>query len=227
MSSEILWRIVAAAALAGVIGIEREAVGQAAGLRTHVTVSIGACLFGIISTLGFLEFDTTRELTNVQVDVTRVASNVAVGVGFLGAGLIFRRGGDVKNLTTAASLWATAAVGLAAGVGNEGAAVIATGALLATFVLLRPIGHVVKRRIAREHRLMRIQLRDGADLADVVADLKADDQIAVHDIEIHKMDGLPVLEVRLVGKPAAAIGDVYGRISRRPDVFCVEDPLVE
>ena len=227
MSAEVLWRILAAAALAGVIGVEREAVGQAAGLRTHVTVAIGACLFGVVSTLGFLEYDTRRDLTNVQVDVTRVASNVAVGVGFLGAGLIFRRGGDVKNLTTAASLWATAAVGLAAGVGNEGAAAIATIALLGTFILLRPIGQFVKRRIAREHRLIRVQLRDGGDVAAVVEELRADPRIEVSHLEVHKIDGLPVLEVRLIGKPAADVGEVYGRVSRRPDVLCVEDPLVE
>jgi putative Mg2+ transporter-C (MgtC) family protein len=227
VSAEVLWRVLAAAGLAGLIGVEREAVGQAAGLRTHVTVAIGACLFGIVSTLGFLEFQKERALTNVQIDVTRVASNVAVGIGFLGAGLIFRRGGDVKNLTTAASLWATAAVGLAAGVGDEGAAAIATVALLGTFILLRPIGQFVKHRIAREYRLIRIQLRDGGDVAAVVEELRSDPLIEVSHLEVHKLDGLPVLEVRLVGKPSADVGEVYGRISRRPDVLCVEDPLVE
>jgi putative Mg2+ transporter-C (MgtC) family protein len=227
VSWEVFWRIAAAAALAGLIGVEREAVGQAAGLRTHVTVAIGACLFGIVSTLGFLEFEARRELTNVQIDVTRVASNVAVGIGFLGAGLIFRRGGDVKNLTTAASLWATAAVGLAAGVGNQGAAAIGTIALLGTFILLRPIGHLVKHRIAREHRIIRIELREGADIVGVVAELKADERVTVSNMELHKRDGQPVLEVQLIGKPAADVGDVYGRIARRSDVVSVEDPLVE
>ena len=90
MDSEIVWRVLVAAALAALIGGEREAAGQPAGLRTHIAVALGACLYGMVSTLGFEEFYDRREVTNIQVDVTRVASNVAVGIGFLGAGLIFR-----------------------------------------------------------------------------------------------------------------------------------------
>ena len=227
MDAEVLWRVLSAAALAAVIGAEREAVGQAAGLRTHVTVAIGACLFGIVSTLGFDEFVARRELTNVQVDVTRVASNVVVGIGFLGAGLIFRRGGEVKNLTTAASLWATAAIGLAAGVGNMGAAAITTIALLGALILLRPIGQLIRQHVARERRMLRIELREGADVADVIGDLRADEAVSVEALEIHKRDGLTVLEVKVVGRPSADLHAVYGRVARRSDVLGVEDPLVD
>jgi putative Mg2+ transporter-C (MgtC) family protein len=91
--------------LGALIGWERERHGQVAGIRTFGAIAIGACVFGLISTHGTLGFGGG--------DPTRIASNVVVGVGFLGAGLIFHREQQVGGLTTAATLWATAAVGLA------------------------------------------------------------------------------------------------------------------
>jgi putative Mg2+ transporter-C (MgtC) family protein len=227
MDTEVLWRVVVAAVLAATIGVEREASHQPAGLRTHVTVAIGACLFGVISTLGFTEFETVRANTNVQIDVTRVASNVVVGIGFLGAGLIFRRGSEVKNLTTAASLWATAAVGLAAGVGNEGAAAITTAALLVTLVALRPVRRLIARSPVRQRRRIRVQLAEGAEVAPVIAALGDATRGVVGGLEIHKVDGAPVIEAQLQGRHGDDLAAVYAAMARRPDVVAVTDPLVE
>jgi uncharacterized membrane protein YhiD involved in acid resistance len=112
------------------VGLEREVADHPAGLRTHLTVALGAALFGVISTLGFEEFRAGQQDVNIQFDVTRVASTVVTGIGFLGAGIIFRQGSTVHNLTTAASLWVMAAIGLACGVGDLAPAVVATAALL-------------------------------------------------------------------------------------------------
>jgi putative Mg2+ transporter-C (MgtC) family protein len=139
-------RLLGAALLGGVVGAEREASGQPAGLRTHIAVALGAALFGAVSTLGFQEFDQARARTVLQADVSRVASNVAVGIGFLGAGVIFRQGDSIKNLTTAASLWVVAAVGLAAGVGNMSIAAIGTVTLVLSLVLLRPVRTIIRKR---------------------------------------------------------------------------------
>src|ERR671914_470473 len=141
-------RLLMAALLGGLVGLEREASDQAAGLRTHIAVALGASLFGVISTLGFLEFDQARADSTIQADVSRVASNVVVGIGFLGAGVIFRQGSTIKNLTTAASLWTVAAIGLACGVGDLGTAALATAILLAGLVVLRPIRDGIRRRFA-------------------------------------------------------------------------------
>ncbi len=105
---EVLMRLLVATALAAAIGYEREARGKAAGLRTHVLIALGAAGFTLASLCGFGEGD-----------VARVASGVVAGVGFIGAGVIFRGGhGEVvAGLTTAASVWVTAAVGLAAACG--------------------------------------------------------------------------------------------------------------
>ncbi len=149
IDAALIVRLLGAAVLGGVVGAEREAAGQPAGLRTHIAVALGAALFGAVSTLGFQEFDQARARTVLQADVTRVASNVAVGVGFLGAGVIFRQGDNIKNLTTAASLWVVAAIGLAAGVGNMSIAVIGTVTLVLSLVLLRPVRTYIRKRSPR------------------------------------------------------------------------------
>jgi putative Mg2+ transporter-C (MgtC) family protein len=127
-------RLAVAALLGGVIGIERQHHGRSAGFRTHLLVSLGAALVMAVS-LQFAEvFGSAADMPQVQVDPARVAYGVMGGVGFLGAGAILLRGHGVQGLTTAASLWCTAAVGLAAGFGMYVPALFAT--LLVLFALL-------------------------------------------------------------------------------------------
>src|SRR5687767_10496286 len=104
-NSDILLRLLVALAIGAAIGLERELHERAAGLRTHVLVSLGAALFTLVSAFGFTEF------TSNTVDPTRIAAQIVVGIGFLGGGAIVKHGADVKGLTTAASLWITAAGG--------------------------------------------------------------------------------------------------------------------
>jgi putative Mg2+ transporter-C (MgtC) family protein len=163
IDTEALVRLLAAAVAGLVVGIEREATDQAAGLRTHIAVSLGAAVFGVVSTLGFLAFEGPRADTNVQIDVTRVASQVVVGIGFLGAGIIFRQGTIVRNLTTAASLWVVSAIGLACGVGEVGLASVATIVLVTSLVILRPVRAWLKRyRHKRPALRIELVLHEGA-----------------------------------------------------------------
>jgi putative Mg2+ transporter-C (MgtC) family protein len=106
---EIILRLLLAAALGAGIGYQRERANKPAGLRTHILIALGSALFTVVSIFGFGD----------GVDVSRVAAGVVAGIGFIGAGVIFRgiRGNHVVGLTTAASIWATASIGLAAGVG--------------------------------------------------------------------------------------------------------------
>jgi putative Mg2+ transporter-C (MgtC) family protein len=136
---DIALRILVAAALGGIIGIERELRDQPAGFRTHMLVSMGACLFTLVGAFGFQAFTGGNDTHRVQADLTRVASQVVVGIGFLGGGTILRHGGTIRGLTTAASLWITAAVGLAVAMGFYFAATLTS--LLAVFALagLKPI----------------------------------------------------------------------------------------
>jgi putative Mg2+ transporter-C (MgtC) family protein len=109
---DVVIRLAAAAGLGMVIGIERELREQAAGLRTHMLVAVGACLFTLASAYGFEGVAGTT-----PPDPSRVAAQIVTGIGFLGAGAILREGQWVRGLTTAASLWVVAAVGMAVGLG--------------------------------------------------------------------------------------------------------------
>lgn len=121
-------RFLLAAALGAGIGYQRERAGKAAGIRTHVLVSSGAALFTLVSIYGF---------TGATVDISRVAAGVVVGIGFIGAGVILRgqREKEVAGLTTAATIWITAAVGLAVGAGMYWISVIATAVTVGVLFL--------------------------------------------------------------------------------------------
>jgi putative Mg2+ transporter-C (MgtC) family protein len=125
---EMILRFLLAAGLGAGIGYQRERAGKAAGVRTHILVSSGAALFTLVSIYGF---------NGAAVDISRVAAGVVAGIGFIGAGVIFRgmRGEGVAGLTTAASMWAAAAVGLAAGTGMYLISVIATAVTVGVLFL--------------------------------------------------------------------------------------------
>jgi len=125
----MILRFLLAVALGAGIGFQRERSGKVAGVRTHILVSSGAALFTLVSIYGF---------TGATVDISRVAAGVVVGVGFIGAGVILRgaREEEVAGLTTAATIWVTASIGLAAGAGMYVISVIATAII--TGILLLP-----------------------------------------------------------------------------------------
>jgi putative Mg2+ transporter-C (MgtC) family protein len=125
---ETILRFLLAAALGAGIGYQRERAGKAAGLRTHILVSSGAALFTLVSIYGF---------SGAVVDISRVAAGVVVGIGFIGAGVILRgqREKEVAGLTTAATIWITAAIGLAAGTGMYLISVIATAVTVGVLFL--------------------------------------------------------------------------------------------
>jgi putative Mg2+ transporter-C (MgtC) family protein len=133
--SEIALRLVTATALTSLIGLDRERQESAAGLRTHALVGMSSCLLMIASAFGFADILGTP---NVSLDPSRIAAQIVTGIGFLGAGTIIANGSIVRGLTTAASVWSVAAIGLAVGGGMYGAAVIATVISLVLLVLLRP-----------------------------------------------------------------------------------------
>jgi len=127
---EIVLRILMAAALGAIIGYQRERAGKPAGLRTVILVCVGAALFTIASIYGF----------GVVADPSRVAAGIVIGIGFLGAGAIMRReGGSIEGLTTAATIWVMAAIGLATGAGLYIVSLVTTGITLIVLLLPHPI----------------------------------------------------------------------------------------
>lgn len=135
-------RLLLAGALGGIIGWQRESADKPAGFRTHILVCVGAALFTLISAVGFF---------GTGADPARVASNIVVGIGFLGAGTIWRTAASVQGLTTAASLWTVAAIGTAAGIGYYSGSIVTTVIVMGVLTLLkiaevriprRGLGHV-------------------------------------------------------------------------------------
>ena len=130
---EMVLRLVLATFLGAVIGYQRERMGKEAGLRTHMLICTGAALFTMVSIFGF-----------VGADPSRVAAGVVTGIGFLGAGVILHRtGGAVVGLTTAATIWAVAAIGLAAGSGLYIISVVAT-VLMLVILFIPHLSHLTK-----------------------------------------------------------------------------------
>jgi putative Mg2+ transporter-C (MgtC) family protein len=164
--------VAVAAVLGGVIGLERELDEKAAGLRTHILVSVGSALFTLVGAYGFQDFPRGT------VDPSRIAAQIVTGIGFLGAGVIFRQGFTVRGLTTAASLWLVAAVGMAAGAGYWEGAVIAAGAGL---VSLRPLEWLKARALPqRAANRMVVELAEGGTTGGVLDALeRAGDLLAL------------------------------------------------
>lgn len=142
-------RLILAAILGAVIGIEREIKNRAAGFRTHIIVSVGACLIMLIGIDGIGKFssDTAR-------DTARIAGQVISGIGFLGAGTILQKKNAVTGLTTAATLWLSAAIGLAAGIGYYEGAIIATVICLVTLISLNKISDLINKKTIKSYSMI-------------------------------------------------------------------------
>lgn len=125
--------------LSGVIGVERQRQLKSAGMRTHILVGLGAAVFTLVSVYGF----ETVVGSGVMRDPSRIAAQIVAGIGFLGAGLIFVRQNVVNGLTTAASIWVTAGIGMACGAGMVVLAVFATGFYIIATIVITPLGRKI------------------------------------------------------------------------------------
>jgi putative Mg2+ transporter-C (MgtC) family protein len=173
---ELLTRLLLAAVLGGAIGAERELNDQPAGLRTHMLLTIGACLFTLISAYGF----------GRGTDPSRIAAQVVTGIGFLGGGAIVRHGLTVKGVTTAASIWATASVGVAIGAGSyvlgTGGAVLVVGTLFG----LRRADVILQRwGVSREEYI--VEAMPGFDM-ERLAEVGRREKVALRGMELQEDD---------------------------------------
>jgi putative Mg2+ transporter-C (MgtC) family protein len=203
---EAVGRLAVAAGLGGAVGIERELREREAGIRTHLLVSLGACLFTLVGAYGFEDVGTT-------VDPTRVAAQIVTGIGFLGAGAIIREGISVRGLTTAGSLWIVAAIGMAAGAGYYWPAVAGTVlTVLALWPLRAAAYHALERFRPLERRLV-VELREGTSL-NAVLDLVP----GVRQVEIEDERDRRVVTLELT-EPADE--PLVSTLSDREDVIAV------
>jgi putative Mg2+ transporter-C (MgtC) family protein len=217
-SSEIVLRLALAALLGSIVGVERERLAWAAGLRTHMLVCVGSTLIMIVSAFAFTD---ALGQSHVELDPSRVAAQVVSGIGFLGAGTILLRGEFVRGLTTAASLWTVAAVGLAVEGGLYMAAVSATILILIILAGIRPI----ERRFWKKQSPAMLNLvveRSSLSLADIEVAL-ANVGVAVSRIVIREGAKQEENKVELLlQQPSAADSrSAMEQLSRLPGVRAI------
>ena len=173
-------RLALAAVLGALIGAQREVHGSPAGLRTHLLVAFGSALFTILSANPAIGLIGTGAVAAESYDPTRIAAQIVTGIGFIGAGAILKDGATIRGLTTAASLWAVAAIGMAVGFGAIILSLAATGIILLSLGPLAWVSHRLSRTAAVPIHA-RLLVADKATMEALVAQL-AGDGTTVDDI---------------------------------------------
>lgn len=218
---DLVGRLLLAAFLGALIGVEREIHDHPAGIRTHLLVALGSGLFTVLSIVGFPATD------GGGTDPSRVAAQIVTGIGFLGAGAILKYGPSVRGLTTAASLWATAGIGMGAGAGLPLLAVATTVIVLVSLWPLRVLSERLAHAAARRLHLQ-VQLADAAKWTDLF-DWLAERHVEVAHFDSHRGDdGVHTLDLvlglprgldrnRLTADLAALDWLTLGDVGRRPE----------
>ena len=186
---DYLIRIVVACLCGGLVGLERTKRLKEAGIRTHIIVALGATLIMVVSKYGFGDV--------VGADASRIASNVITGISFLGAGVIFVRGGSVKGLTTAAGIWATAAIGLALGAGMYTVGVLCTALMILLQIALHKF---LPGDMQSAKELLLVISKDYHTVMPKVRAKLAEMKVLVAGVEMEKLengDVRVVMEVRI------------------------------
>jgi putative Mg2+ transporter-C (MgtC) family protein len=192
---DLLPPVLLALVLSVAIGLEREAGMKAAGLRTHSLVGVGSAVFMLVSKYGFADLLSTD---HIALDPSRIAAQIVSGIGFIGGGLIFVRRDAVRGLTTAATIWLTAAVGTACGAGLS---VLAVGTTIAHFVVTRgfpPLQRFVARH-RREPPVVQLSYLDGHGVLRAALAVCTGRGWSVHHVDV---DHTPDWGVRVAKPPA-------------------------
>jgi putative Mg2+ transporter-C (MgtC) family protein len=212
----VLLRLVVAAVLGGSIGLERELRERGAGLRTHLVVCVGAALFTLVSAYGFEDF---FRATGTRIDPTRIAAQIVSGIGFLGAGAIIRQGLSVRGLTTAATLWLVAAIGMASGAGYYDAAVIATAGALLTLGPLRVVAYKVVHRYRPETERLLVEIPAGGSPGPLIDAVERYGRVVSLDVAQEGDRRSVAIDVELRGQASpqvvAAVAEIDGVLEVR------------
>jgi putative Mg2+ transporter-C (MgtC) family protein len=217
---ELTLRLAAATFFGGLIGLERERLDRAAGLRTHALISVGSALVMIVSTYGF---PMPPDGSEGSLDPSRMAAQVVSGVGFIGAGVIIFRDNTVRGLTTAATLWAVSGVGLAAGGGLYAAAIVGTGFMLLVQAGLKPIERKVFAKHARRHRIM-IMVDHGEDALKDIHFATTETPVRLHSLQFDQAgDGdLDTVELTLLADTQQQVLGLIQRLREVESVHSIE-----
>ncbi|MBA2380649.1 MAG: MgtC/SapB family protein [Chloroflexi bacterium] len=219
LQTDLSVRMLIAALLGAAIGLEREIHDHPAGMRTHLLVALGSAVFTELSIFAFAGPPAPNG--SLATDTSRVAAQIVSGIGFLGAGAILKYGTSIRGLTTAASLWTTAAVGMAAGAGEW---VIAGVGTLIVVVSLWPLNALVARLHRPGTRAIKLRLEVGRlEALGDVSRLLAERRVEMAGINSQRIGkGRYEVELELRMPPSARPQDVIGAITAIPDVELIE-----
>lgn len=193
---EIIIRLILAAILGAIVGLERERKNWTAGMRTHMMVCLGSSLMMMVSSFGFSD---VLKMDHVTLDPSRIAAQVVSGIGFLGAGtIILLRQGIVRGLTTASGLWTVAGVGLACGGGMYFAASIATAFALIILWALQPIEKRLVQRYTQ--RTLKLTLEDTVNPMQLLDQWFSKEELKLANFSYHKASNETTVELKFDGK---------------------------
>jgi putative Mg2+ transporter-C (MgtC) family protein len=208
---ELVARVVFAALLGAALGAEREVNQKTAGLRTHTLVAAGAALFTIAGAYAFDE---------KNVDPTRIAAQIVTGIGFIGAGGMIRTGFTVSGITTAATLWFAAALGLAVGFGMYWIAVAALIIALIVMITFAPI----RNRIHRVHRIEIMYQSGHGTMTPLFETLNAVGA-TVHHMSLEENEGIRTVTIEVAGLGGESLEEVVGALRARDEVISVSTTI--
>lgn len=214
--TEILIRLSSAAFLGALIGLERERKDGASGLRTHMMVSVGACLFMIVSAFGFSDALVSR----ADLDPSRVAAQVASGIGFIGAGsIMFLKQGVVRGLTTASGLWTVAAIGLASGGGMYFAATAT--ALIAVIILwlLKPVEEILFKKTKGSSLSVKVNANAQSRIPESVQNLIHSEKLKIQSFSLEKMNAKVSILLKLIHIEPTKADKILHEFSLNEDVI--------
>lgn len=180
-NAELTIRLVLSLVLGGIIGLERETTNKPAGFRTHILVCMGSAVIMLTSIFIFSQFQG-----KTNVDPTRIPAQVVSGIGFLGAGTIIREGASVKGLTTAASLWAVSAIGLAIGAGFYYGATLATFMMLLTLVTFNKLDQLILKK--RFLQMLFVVIDDSPGQLGKIGSCLGEMNISIRNIKMESLD---------------------------------------
>lgn len=199
---ELLVRLLVACACGFIIGIERSFRQKEAGIRTHIILALGAALMMIVSKYGFFDL-AELDMNSLRADGSRIASNIVTGISFLGAGVIFVRGGSIKGLTTAAGIWATAGIGMALGAGMYTIGIACTLGMILIQLLLHKFMPFSENM---ETNIITIKINEGSQALEEITQQLTDAGIIVTGIRFKKQDnGITKAELTVRTKKKASM----------------------
>jgi putative Mg2+ transporter-C (MgtC) family protein len=218
---EVAIRLLLTAALCGVIGFEREIRDQSAGFRTHILLGLGAALFTLVSAYGFTPFTEAALQSGgrgIQFDPTRIAAQIVTGIGFLGAGAIIRQGTDIRGLTTAASLWAAAAIGMAVGAGYYFGAVATTVVVIVALYALRELRNRLFTRFTTDFGILRIAFSDTGSAINELTETLERHGLQIRNLGTEIEGGKSLYTIQLRIPPRRGVQEALEEISMLPNV---------